>query len=150
MFKRCYCSVSSPPPPVVDPPGSCKNCLHIPSLVLQPDESVSKCFETAEIDLLEHANVEVCSENGTPCGITWYILKKDEVGIFGATINAGILSFTTNTTATPGEYYKISIKASCNCTQDEKIFEVNIGIKDLCKNQVCDCDPCTGLCIEES
>lgn len=161
-MKRCICRVmSSPPPPYPPPPGGCVNCFHIPSLVLLSEDSVTPCNQTATIDIMEHASIDVCSidtdVNGDPiiCPLTFSIISKGK-GFDSVTIdNAGVITFTTKYEIPTTEYSFINARVNCSCKGLSTIVNVKVGFKNLCKSTVCSvtgeaCDPCDGTCKDAS
>lgn len=157
-MKRCICrrAPSDPwnPPP---PPEDCADCFVIPSLVLMSEDSVTPCSQTATIDLMEHAKVNVCSIdkdiNGVPiiCPISFQVLSFGK-GLASVTVdNLGIVTFTTQYEIPTSEYSFIKVKATCSCVSRSTIVNIQVGFLNLCKNILCtevgeSCDPCDGTC----
>lgn len=157
-MRRCICIVTSNPPKPPNPGGGdCPYCFHIPSLYLPANESVGPCNEVGQIDLLEHADVDICSVStdgsGNPiiCPITWKVTSYGKGIAFTPTIVNGILSFTTSPNLEPGELTYINVKAECGCKPLSAFINIQIAFKDLCSGVNCQegyhCDPCTGTCI---
>lgn len=158
-MKRCICRVVSTPPP--PPPGSCENCFYIPSLVLLSEDSVTPCTQTATINIMEHADIDVCSVdtdiNGDPiiCPLTYSVLSKGKGFASVSVDNTGIVTFITKYEIPTTEYSYINIRVDCNCKGLSAIVNIKVGFKNLCKNTICTttgeaCDPCDGTCKDSS
>lgn len=150
MIKRCLCRATKTPPPQVK---GCSNCFYIPDLLLMSADSVAPCGETAEVDILENANISVCktSNNEVLCPLKYEVVSYENYFDSKPVVSStGMLSFTGNGLLTPGKYTDIGIKVTCPCKDLGTFVTVKLTFKNLCTS--CEpgfiCDPCTGDCVE--
>lgn len=149
MSYPCGCSHVD----VVNPdPCVSGNCLILPNVTINPMDSVLPCGGTFSVDIGQYADFSACA--GT---VTWNFHSYDNTIFENMAISgAGVVTGSTTALAQAhvGEWYDIVVKAVCPNSLLSVMRTIKMPIRNACYNVTCDpgfiCNPCTGLCIEQT
>lgn len=91
-----------------------------------------------------------CSNDDGPCDVTYQLVSFSDHFSSVTISEAGLVSYTFKTTATPDTLATIRYRVYCTCAITSASAKLYVCVQNLCANKLCDegfsCNPVTGNC----